>query len=78
MDTPRASEFGPFLTLGIQLALGVVAFFFLGKWLDSLFATEPWLMIAGLVLGSGGGLFKFIRTALVMGKKADQDAREKE
>jgi F0F1-type ATP synthase assembly protein I len=55
-------EFGPFLTLGIQLALTVVIFFFVGRWLDEKLDTAPWLMLAGLLAGIAGGMIKFFRT----------------
>ncbi len=71
-----AADLGPFLTLGIQLAIAAVAFFFLGRWLDDILGTGPWLMIAGLFLGSVGGLVQFIRSANVLGKKEDEEARE--
>ncbi len=71
-------DIGPFLTLGIQLALSVVIFFFLGKWLDGRFGTEPWLMIAGLLLGVTGSLIKFFRTAAQLGRASDEAAREEE
>jgi F0F1-type ATP synthase assembly protein I len=67
-------EYGPFLTIGIQLAIAVVAFFFLGRWLDSLLGTAPWLMLAGLVLGITGGLVQFLRTALRLGRREDAEA----
>ncbi len=70
-----AADIGPFLTLGIQLAIAVVAFFFLGRWLDGLLGTSPWLMIAGLLLGTVGGLVQFFRTANALGKKEDEEAR---
>jgi F0F1-type ATP synthase assembly protein I len=71
-----AEDFGPFLTLGIQLALAVVVFFFLGRWLDTLLGTAPWLMIGGLVAGITGGLIHFFRTAIALGKKQDERAEE--
>jgi ATP synthase protein I len=70
-----AADLGPFFTLGIQLAIAVVAFFFLGRWLDGMLGTGPWLMIAGLLLGSGGGLVQFIRAASTLGKQEDEKAR---
>ncbi len=70
-----AADFGPFLTLGIQLAIAVVAFFFLGRWLDGLLGTSPWLMIAGVALGTVGGLVQFFRTASALGKKEDEEAQ---
>jgi F0F1-type ATP synthase assembly protein I len=74
---PLASEYGPYLTLGLQLALSVVVFFFLGRWLDGLWGTAPWLTVAGLVIGVAGGFIKFITTALALGRKADEDARSR-
>lgn len=86
MDTPEEKnsqrgitgrwnrEFGPFLTLGLQLALSVVVFFFVGRWLDSELGTSPWLMIAGLALGITGGFIHFFRTAISLGKQEDEDA----
>jgi F0F1-type ATP synthase assembly protein I len=70
------AEFGPFLTLGIQLAVAVVAFFFLGRWLDGALGTAPWLMIGGLFIGIVGGLAQFLRTASALGKKEDEEARK--
>ena len=70
-----APSVGPFLTLGLQLAITVVVLFFLGKWLDSRWGTSPWLMLVGLFLGIVGGLFKFVRTAMDMGK--EEDANDK-
>ncbi len=71
------ADVGPFLTLGIQLAIGVVAFFFLGRWLDDVLGTSPWLMIGGLFLGSAGGLVQFFRTASALGRKEDEEARKR-
>jgi len=72
-----STEFGPFLTLGLQLALSVVALFFLGRWLDSELSTAPWLMIIGLLLGAVAGFTNFVRTAIALGKEQDKRAEEK-
>ncbi|MGA9119321.1 MAG: AtpZ/AtpI family protein [Bacteroidota bacterium] len=69
------SSVGPFLTLGIQLALTVILLFFLGRWLDGKFGTAPWLMLGGIVIGITGGLIKFIRTSMEIGR--EEDARDK-
>jgi len=71
----RAS--GPFLTLGIQLALTVVAFFFLGRWLDDRFRTTPWLMLGGLARGVTGGMISFFRTVIALGKKEEEEAERR-
>ena len=68
---------GPFLTLGLQLAISVVVMFFLGRWLDQKLGTEPWLMITGLALGVAGGFVYFFRTVIAIGKQEDRAADER-
>lgn len=68
----------PFLTMGIQLALAVVVFFFLGKWLDGLLNTTPWLMFLGLIVGAAGGMINFIRSVIRVTQQQDAlDAERK-
>jgi F0F1-type ATP synthase assembly protein I len=72
-----SSEGATYLTMGMQLALSVVVFFFLGRWLDGLLETTPWLMIAGLVVGIVGGFIKFLTTAVSLGRKANREAERR-
>ena len=46
---------------GITLFAVVVTFCGLGYLLDRWLGTDPWLLIAGIVVGSAAGLFEFIR-----------------
>ena len=68
-------EVSPYLTLGIQLAITVVLFFFLGSYADGYFGTKPWLMIAGVLLGAVGGLIKFFKTVIELSKKEEHERR---
>ncbi len=67
----------PYLTLGIQLAITVVVFFFIGKYADEYFGTKPWLMVAAVLLGSVGGMMKFFRTVIELSKKEEHERRNK-
>lgn len=69
--------YGPFLTLGLQLAITVVAFFFIGRWLDGWLGTAPWLMLSGLALGVTGGMISFFRTVIALGKAEDREAEQR-
>lgn len=45
----------------ITLFASVAAFCALGWFLDKWLGTQPYLLIAGIVLGSAAGLFEFVR-----------------
>jgi ATP synthase protein I len=75
-DPPgERAVYGPYLTLGLQLALTVVVFFFLGRWLDGRFGTAPWLMLAGLAVGVAGGLTAFLLRAFELGREEDREQK---
>jgi F0F1-type ATP synthase assembly protein I len=67
---------GPLFGSGIQLAAAVTLFFFIGRWLDGKFGTEPWLMLAGALIGAGGGMYRFIKTAMEIGAEEDREEEE--
>lgn len=69
---------GPLFGSGIQLAAAVALFFFLGRWLDGTLGTGPWLMLIGALIGAGGGLYNFIRTAIKAGEVENTISRETE
>jgi F0F1-type ATP synthase assembly protein I len=41
----------------------VLVFLFAGQWLDGKLRTGPWLMVAGMMVGGGLGLWSLIRVA---------------
>ena len=45
----------------ISLFASVLTFLGLGWLLDRWLGTGPWLLVAGIVLGSGLGLYEFVR-----------------
>jgi ATP synthase protein I len=73
---PRLQMFGPYLTMGMELAIAVVGMFLIGRWLDGIWSTDPWLMIVGLVIGVTGGFTRFFRKAIALGKEQDELSAE--
>jgi F0F1-type ATP synthase assembly protein I len=71
-------EYGPYLTLGFQLAAAVLVFFFVGYWFDSRFHTTPLGILLGVGLGFTGGFYKFIKSVAEIRteKKKMSSARE--
>ena len=43
-------EAGPYLSLGIEIAISMVFFVLVGYFADRWLGTEPWLLIVGIVL----------------------------
>ncbi|MCZ7603630.1 MAG: AtpZ/AtpI family protein [Melioribacteraceae bacterium] len=66
-------DVGPYLGLGTQLAATIVLMFFLGRWLDGKFETDPVLTIAFSFFGGFAGIYNFIKTVLNMNKKKNHD-----
>ncbi len=62
-------EIAPYLGLGLQLAITVVAMVFLGIWLDSIFKIQPVLTIIFAAFGVFAALYNFIKSVLKSDKK---------
>lgn len=66
MSTPPEKDPSPYRTYGIvsmiatDMAVTVVGGLYVGKWLDSLWGTSPWLMLAGIILGLVAGIMGII------------------
>jgi ATP synthase protein I len=68
-------EYGPYLTLGIQLAAAIVVFFFLGDWIDKRYGTAPIGKLVGTSIGMVGGFIKFFKSVASM--IADEERNRK-
>ena len=61
-------EVGPYLGLGMQLAITVTVMVFLGVWLDEKFDLSPLLTIVFAMLGVFAGMYNFIKSVMNSGK----------
>lgn len=50
--------------VGLELAGAVAGFALLGYWIDRRFATEPWGVVGGVILGLAGGLYNLVKQSL--------------
>ena len=64
-----------FVGLGLEIAVPVVLFTFLGYKADGWLGTEPWLLVVGALLGMAVSFYTLFRRALGWGQKPDQDDR---
>jgi F0F1-type ATP synthase assembly protein I len=76
-DYSALREVAPYLMLGTQLAIAVLAMFFLGSWLDTVFGTSPWLKLVGFFLGAIGGFIQFFRSVQYLTKQQESKNGDK-
>jgi ATP synthase protein I len=50
--------------IGIQFPIAILIGYFLGRWLDSLFGTRPWLMLVFSLFGIAAGFVNMIRMTI--------------
>lgn len=64
-ENKNVRQIGVFITIPFVLAVPPIMGWFIGKWLDSFFGTEPYLMYIFLVLGFIAGfreMFRIVRS----------------
>lgn len=73
------NDYGRFAGVGLQFGVTLVLFAAAGYWLDQKFGTRPWLLISGVLLGSGGAFYSMIRRIPPSSKKTwAEKKRERE
>ncbi len=62
--------------LGVQFALSILVFLFLGQWLDRKLGTSPLLLILGVFLGAAAGFYSMYRR-LMADQRREESLRKK-
>lgn len=75
--TAGSGSASSFAGLGIQLAVFILLFLYLGQWLDKKFGTDPWLLILGVFAGAGLGFYNMYHV-LTATQRAERREREEE
>ena len=68
---------GSFAGVGIQFAVSIIAFLFLGQWADRKLGTSPVLLLAGVFIGGGAAFYSMYRR-LSAAQKADDERRKRD
>lgn len=61
-------NWGQYLGMGLQMAVGVVLGLAVGWWLDNQYGWSPWGMTIGAMLGLASGMYLLIKEALRINK----------
>ncbi len=67
---------GKYAGLGLQFALSILLFLYLGQWLDRRLGTEPLLLIVGVFTGAGGAFYSMYRTLTAESRRQADERRE--
>ena len=71
-DGPSAAQFAG---VGLQFALSILVFVYVGNWLDRKFGTAPWFLIIGVFFGAAAGFHSLYRK--LMAAQAREEAAQK-
>ncbi len=74
-DRRAASAAAKYGGLGLQFALSIILFLYVGQWLDRRLGTEPWLLILGVFTGAGAAFYSMYRTLMADQKREDEERR---
>jgi F0F1-type ATP synthase assembly protein I len=64
--------------VGLELAGAVAGLALVGYWVDLHYSTSPWGLVVGVLVGTVGGLYNFVREALQATRDAKQEDRDGE
>ena len=67
---------GSFAGVGLQFAVSIVLFLFLGQWIDRKLGSSPIFLLAGVFIG-GGAAFHSMYRRLTSAQKADDERRKR-
>ncbi len=70
-------DVGPYLGLGLQLAITIVAFVLIGSWLDKKFSQNFLFTLIAGVFGIGIGIYNLIRTVTYLEKRSKIENEKK-
>ena len=68
----EGASLGAFAGLGLQFAVSIVLFVYLGQWLDRRFGTSPLFLLLGLFVGAGGTFYSMVRRLNAAQKREDE------
>ena len=75
--SPRRTQgAGSYAAHGLQFALSVIIFLYLGQWLDRKLGTAPWMLLACVFLGAGGSFYSIYRR-MMADLERDEAARRR-
>ncbi len=76
-DRRQARQFGKYAGAGLQFAVSIVVFLYLGQWIDGRLGTAPWGMIVGVFTGAGAAFYSMYRKLMADLEREERARQEK-
>ena len=57
-------NWGRYLGIGLEMAIGVALGYFVGNWLDKRYAWNGYGVLVGVMIGLAGGMYLLIKDAI--------------
>jgi hypothetical protein len=61
--------------VGLQFAVSIILFLFVGQWLDQKLGTAPWMLILGVFGGAAAGFYSMYRKLMAIQHREDEARR---
>lgn len=68
---------GTYAGVGLQFALAIILFLFVGQWADKKLGSSPVFLLTGVFVGGGAAFYSMYRR-LSAAQKADDERRKRE
>jgi F0F1-type ATP synthase assembly protein I len=62
---------GAAIAFGLQFAIGIILFLYIGKWIDSRLGTAPVGLVTGVFIGAAGSFYLFYRRLTASQRRDD-------
>ena len=69
---------GAYAGFGLQFAISILVFLWIGQWLDKRFGTSPIFLLIFVFVGGGGAFYSIYRKLMAMQEREEQANRERQ
>lgn len=75
-DRRQSRRVAKYAGVGLQFAVSILVFLYVGQWVDDRFGSAPWGMIVGVFTGAGAAFYSMYRR-LMADLKEDEARRRR-
>jgi F0F1-type ATP synthase assembly protein I len=75
MPADNDANWGKYLGIGLEMAIGALLGYFVGRWLDNRYGWSPWGVMIGSMTGVAAGMYMLIKEGIAMNKDDKKDRK---